>query len=207
MSYRIEPLQIDDLAASAIIAEAFAEDPLMRWVFDAESPGYEERLGGYARVGHAWHIGQGMPAVCARSSNEMLGVLYAMQPTVQISEASLASFAELLRAASGDASTNRFFAYHETMDQAAPDLAVHVLALIGVVPSMQRRGVGSALVRWCQAESAADSASVGVGLDTAGEANLAFYESLGFRTVVTERIGPVEEAFMVWDKPVGGGET
>jgi ribosomal protein S18 acetylase RimI-like enzyme len=80
--------------------------------------------------------------------------------------------------------TSRFFAYGRAVEAMRAETvpgAHWYLAGIGVEPSAQRRGIGSALLR--PGLDAADAAGLPAGLLTNSERNLSFYERHGFRVI------------------------
>jgi ribosomal protein S18 acetylase RimI-like enzyme len=82
------------------------------------------------------------------------------------------------------AATGSFLAYGRAVEQLRADVAggAHwYLAGIGVDPAVQRRGIGSALLR--PGIEAAAASGLPTVLLTNNEANLAFYESQGFVVV------------------------
>jgi ribosomal protein S18 acetylase RimI-like enzyme len=82
------------------------------------------------------------------------------------------------------AATGSFLAYGRAVEQMRADVAAGAhwyLAGIGVEPAVQRRGIGSALLR--PGIEAAAASGLPTVLLTNNEANLAFYESQGFVVV------------------------
>jgi ribosomal protein S18 acetylase RimI-like enzyme len=69
----------------------------------------------------------------------------------------------------------------EAVDAAFPTDPVLYLQVLGVAPALQRRGVGAALL--AAGLRAADSDGVDAYLETAGEANVAYYRGHGFELV------------------------
>jgi ribosomal protein S18 acetylase RimI-like enzyme len=67
------------------------------------------------------------------------------------------------------------------IDMRFPGDPVRYLQVLGVDPAVQRRGVGSALLR--EGLAAADTAGDDVYLETGRQANVAYYERHGFALV------------------------
>ena len=88
--------------------------------------------------------------------------------------------------------------------RAAPSPHWH-LCLIGVEPDRRRQGVGHALLR--PALERADGERLACYLETASEANIPFYERLGFRVEIRGRIPPDGPPLYAMVRPGRIGKT
>lgn len=187
---RLAPLDVTDAErAAAALTPAFLGDPTMRWCFAGDAAGYQERLGGYLRVGHRWHRGLGHPVQGAFAGNALVGACYLANPAVDAAPDDVRALEAALVDACGDAAAGRFAAYNRAVEEAAPQGRHHTLAIVGVQPDRQGCGAGRALVRWACELSDADPVSEGIVLDTGNEANLRFYAGFGFRPLARVPVG------------------
>jgi ribosomal protein S18 acetylase RimI-like enzyme len=176
---QIERLEADRLdEASHVLARAFHDDPAWRWVIPDE--GRRRRL-------LPWLFRVGFEITVAdvwTTPGAVLGAARWLPPgraPMRVAPALRAFVSTPLRLGSA---TGRFFAYGRAVEtlraQVAPGPHWY-LAGIGVDPSVQRRGLGSALLRPGLEGAAADG--VRAVLLTNSERNLTFYERNGFRIV------------------------
>lgn len=169
--------------AIELLAEALRDDPNLRWCFLGDQPGYEDRLHGYLRAGHAWHTATGQPVQAAFDGDALVGVAYVSDADAAPGVGELSLLGERLERACGEEAAARFAHYGRAVEAVSPEEPHHVLALIAVRRDWRGLGVGSRLVRWLCARCDADPVSRGVLLDTATERNVAFYRRHGFEVV------------------------
>ncbi len=207
-SSQIAPITNSDCEAAVdVLFRSFHGDPTLRWSFEADREGYDDRLRAYLRLGDEWHRGLGHPAVAALSqSGEMLGVAYLMSPDIETTERDLDRLIEDLRRVVGDGCAGRFQKQNAVVDDASPDSESHLLALVGVIPEAQGQGVGSKLVSWTLRESVDHPESEGVLLATGTERNLVFYRRLGFEVVAEVDVDDLHEWILFAEarEPSGG---
>jgi ribosomal protein S18 acetylase RimI-like enzyme len=172
-------LRTDQLAeASVILARAFQDDPAWSWVLP--NPRRREallpwlfRIGFEITEADVWTTGRGVVG-CARW-------LPPGPPHVHVGPMLRAFVATPLRVREA---TTRFLAYGRAVEATRAETVPGphwYLAGIGVEPSVQRRGVGSALLK--PGLQAADRARLPAALLTNSARNLPFYERHGFRVI------------------------
>lgn len=181
-------LRDDQLAeASAMLARAFHADPAWVWLIP------DERRRASVLP---WLFGIGFEIAAAdvwTTAGPILGCarwLPPGRPPVRVGPALRAFIATPLRLREA---TSRFFAYGRALEKMRIDVAngPHwYLAGLGVEPSQQRKGIGSALL--APGIEGAGRDGLPCVLLTNDEQNLSFYERHGFRTVLEG------------DRPTGG---
>ena len=72
-----------------------------------------------------------------------------------------------------------------------PKVPYYYLVFIGVAPEAQGRGLGRAIIEEIHARVDADKTSIGIGLDTENEANVAYYEKFGYKLIDQRNIDGV----------------
>ena len=65
----------------------------------------------------------------------------------------------------------------------------YYLVFIGVSPLAQGKGIGRQMLNYIHAIVDADQESIGIGLDTENEANVAYYKQFGYELVSQTKIG------------------
>jgi len=175
---------------------AFAGDPTLGWCFGARQDGYDSRLRAYLEAGHDFHVALGQPVEGAFAGGDLVGVVYAMTPEAEVSDADLAALRARLEDGCGSESARRFFQYHEVMEAIAPGSPCHVLAVVGVRDGFRGRGVGTRLVQWVGELCDGHASSLGVRLDTGTDRNVAFYQRLGYRVIGQESFNDLVERVM-----------
>jgi GNAT superfamily N-acetyltransferase len=88
---------------------------------------------------------------------------------------------EELKIQIGTESARRLEAYGRLSDEHRPDDPHHFLAVLGVDPHYQGRGLGRRLLEGIQRMAAAHPSSIGVALDTENPDNLPFYQRFGYK--------------------------
>ena len=177
----IRPLRADEVeTASALAARAFHDDPL----FVALHPDPSTRNREFA-IEHAAYIRRiyrpvGTPEV-AEMDGALAGLALWLPPAAHRSLRwrELACLPALVRAF-GLRRLPHALREYSAFDAAFPASGrFHYLGLLAVEPSMQGRGVGSALLRVGLAR--VDAEATEAYLETGTEANVAFYERHGFK--------------------------
>jgi ribosomal protein S18 acetylase RimI-like enzyme len=173
-------------AASGLLADAFAADPLFLDLFgdlrtDAVARRRALRLTSWV-LGANRLLGGRRRAVA--DGERLVGVAVIEPPqgaARRVAGAALAAARFLpvaLSLASG--ATSRINRYGREARALAPGSPHHYLTMVGVRPGAQGTGLGSALLDDVVRLAEDDARSAGVGLDTENEANLGFYARHGF---------------------------
>jgi ribosomal protein S18 acetylase RimI-like enzyme len=83
---------------------------------------------------------------------------------------------------------NRYMRFTTSVRPKAPH---YYLVFIGIAPEAQGRGLGRAIIEEIHTHVDADTKSVGIGLDTENEANVAYYETFGYNLIEQRTIDDV----------------
>ncbi|SRR6266542_3406064 len=173
---RLSPERL--VEASAVLARAFQDDPAWSWVL----PNARRRA-----VLLPWLFQMGFEVTEAQiwtTEDVVLGIarwLPPGRPTVHVGPMLRALVATPMRVREA---TSRFFAYGravEAMREEAVPEPHWYLAGIGVEPTRQREGIGSALIT--PGLEAAAAAGLPAALLTNSDRNLSFYRRHGFEVV------------------------
>ncbi len=177
--------------AAAVLALAFARDPLMRYVFADGAAGYRRALHALFRFSCAVRFDLDWPLLGVVQDARLIGVAGVTEPEDRPWPASLAATYEQYKALVGPRAAARFERYAELAEAHRPSRPHYSLGVIGVRPDARGRGYGRALLAALHALSEAHPTSTGVYLDTEHPANLSFYEHHGYRVIGREALGDV----------------
>lgn len=170
---------------SGALADAFADDPVQRWLF-AGAADHRASLGRffrffvdeYFRLGHVY-----VPRAAPASG----GALWAPPDRDALhDEARIAELIELVRTEIGEDPTLRLMELARAAEY-RPSTPHFYLGILGIAPSGQGGGLGGVLVEhvlpYC------DDAGIPAHLESSNPRNLGFYERLGFEVVDEYRCG------------------
>ena len=178
--FKIRPAESGDVGASvAALGEAFAQDPLMLYLFHENPNGVRAGTMGFFSILLRARITLDMPAYVLQQGDNVLGAAMGY-------DTSRPSWPEPLNAewrqfkADVPGFAVRLAAYAEICEAHEPSEDHHYLGVIGIHPSLQGKGAGKALLDAFCAPSRTDAKSHGVYLETASPRSLQFYYSNGF---------------------------
>lgn len=178
--FTIKPATSADApSAIAALAEAFARDPLMLFLFQQHPAGIRAGIETFFAILLRARIALDMPADVLDQDGEILGAIMGYDNSRPTWPAPLTEDWERFEA-SVPGFTARLAAYEDICNAHQPDEPHHYLGVIGIHPSLQGKGAGKALLEHFCDRSKADPKSRGVYLDTANPASLEFYYKNGF---------------------------
>lgn len=166
-------------AAIAALGEAFAQDPLMLYLFHESPAGPRAGAMGFFSILLRARLALDMPAYVLEDGDEVLGAAMGYDTSRPTWPEALA---EEMRRFETDVPGfgARVATYGKLGDAHEPDEPHYYLGVIGVHPSLQGRGAGKALLDAFCAPSQTDPKSRGVYLDTTNANSLQFYYRNGF---------------------------
>jgi ribosomal protein S18 acetylase RimI-like enzyme len=184
-----------DAEAAAVLGRAFVDDPLIKAIL----PPIEDAGERARRMGQLFAVAL---ASQRHDSQPLMGVLHegrvgaaaiieqVKQPPSLASMVlhELALLPALVRAG-GFGGVRRAVAVLDVLSRNRPPAPHLYLNVLGVEPALQRRHFGVALLDWLRDQAAIRPDLLGVYLETATEANVAYYSHVGYR--VTGEIHPL----------------
>ncbi|KQV38191.1 MULTISPECIES: GNAT family N-acetyltransferase [unclassified Rhizobium] len=178
--FQVRRAMYGDLSeAVASLGEAFADDPLMLYLFCENPNGIRAGAMEFFSILLRVRIALGMPAYVLQQADRVAGVVMGYDTSRPVWPAALASeWRKLEVDVPGFAA--RLAAYERICDAYQPGEDHYYLGVIGVHPSIQGKGAGKAMLDIFSARSQADSKSHGVYLETSNPSSLQFYYRNGF---------------------------
>lgn len=161
------------------IVAAFADDPVVRWSFP-EVHAYRELFPSFARA----FAGRALSEGSAYCTEDFAGAALWLPPGTGPDEEAMAA---IVMDTMSETQQSQIFTLMEQMGQYHPHEPHWYLPLIGVQPSKQGNGYGSALLRASLARSDADGAPA--YLEATSERNVPLYERHGFVRLGTIQAG------------------
>lgn len=171
-SFRIKSTsQSDADRAVATVVAAFASDPAVRWMYPAANQ-YLDHFPDFVRAfgGEAFECGT------ADCLDNFRGVALWLPPNVQPDDAAVV---EVLQRSVEEERLPEMFSLFELMGEFHPHQPHWYLPLIGVDPSVQERGSGSALLQ--HALKRCDRDGLPAYLEATSPRNASLYERFGFK--------------------------
>lgn len=178
--FAIRDARPDDVeAAVAALAEAFAPDPLMAYLYGDDPRGVSACVATFFSILLRARLALGMPAFVLEQDGEVQGAAMGYDVTRPTWPAAITAEWERFEASAPDL-VARFAAYDGICEAHQPAQAHYYLGVIGMRPALQGQGAGKALLDAFCDLSRDDDRSHGVYLDTTNPDSLAFYDRNGF---------------------------
>ncbi len=184
-----------DAEAAALLGRAFVDDPLIKVILPpvADAAERARRMGELFAVALAGQRSGGQPVVGVMHEGRVGAAAIIEQVTRPASMASMVlhgiRLVPGLVTVAGARGVRRALLALDVLSRNRPAQPHLYLNVLGVEPALQRRHFGIALLDWLRDQTALRSDLGGVYLETATEANVAYYSHVGYR--VTGEIYPL----------------
>ena len=179
--------------ARSLLYQAYRHDPTFAYLFEAERPGYDQRVRATVRELVQQHFAEDLPAIGLLIDDRLIGMALIAPPQRRMDITESWAWRMRMLLTTGFRCTKRYLEYHDAVIACLPPGPYHVLPLIGVHPQYQGKRLGEqlleALHNWC----AEDASSQGVVLDTGNAHYLDFYKRQGYEEIGEVAIGPIIE--------------
>jgi ribosomal protein S18 acetylase RimI-like enzyme len=174
---------------AVVLGRAFVDDPLIKAIMPplADADERARRFGALFGVVLRGHRGDGQPVFGVMHQGRV-GAAAVVEQVAQAASAAavllhgLPLLPSLLRAA-GWNGMMRGMAALDTLARNRPSEPHLYLNILGVEPALQRRHFGVAILDFLRNQAAARGDLAGVYLETATEANVAYYSHVGYRVI------------------------
>ncbi len=179
--------------ARSLLYHAYRHDPTFAYLFEAERPGYDQRVRATVRELVQQHFSEDLPGLGLMIDDRLIGMALIAPPQRRMDITESWAWRMRMLLTTGFRCTKRYLEYHDAVLACLPPGPYHVLPLLGVHPEFQGQHYGEqlleALHNWC----AEDASSQGVVLDTGNEHYLNFYQRQGYEEIGVVAVGPVVE--------------
>jgi GNAT superfamily N-acetyltransferase len=179
--------------ARSLLYHAYRHDPTFAYLFEAERPGYDQRVRATVRELVQKHFAEDLPAIGLLIDDRLIGMALIAPPQRRMDITESWGWRMRMLLTTGFRCTKRYLEYHDAVIACLPPGPYHVLPLLGIHPEYQGKHFGEqlleALHNWC----AEDASSQGVVLDTGNGHYLEFYKRQGYEELGEVAIGPIIE--------------
>lgn len=177
--------------AIAVLTTAFSSDPIGRWVF----PDAQQYLADFPPIPRTF-AGAAFENKTAHCADEFSGIALWLPPGVSPAEEAMGA---LLDASIADDRKAEVFGFFEQMGPFHPAEPLWYLAFVGVDPTQQGHGYGSALLR--HALATADQQRSLAYLEASSPRSKALYERHGFEEIGVIQAGSSPPMWPMLRKP------
>ena len=184
-------------AAADVLALAFENDPLMRYVFSGSAT-YSVHVREAFRFVCEARLELGWPLIGTTSDSGLTGVACLSPPEERVWPASLVKKYDRLQSSLGYESFNRLGRFSRLSRKHAPAQGHYYLAAIGVHPEFQGRGLSRVLLDGVKEMSESHAASTGVYLETALQENVTLYEHFGYQVIAKDKLDAAVELWYMF---------
>ena len=182
-----------DRETRSLLYHAYRHEPTFAYLFEADRPGYQQRVRATVRELVNQHFLQQQPALGLLLDDRLIAVALIAPPQRRLDVTESWAWRARMLLTAGFRSTRRYLDYHAAVLACLPTGAVHLLPLLGVHPQFQGQQYGEQLLQavheWC----AEDETSQGLVIDTGNPRYLNFYQRQGYEEIGQIAVGPVVE--------------
>jgi GNAT superfamily N-acetyltransferase len=179
--------------ATDVLADAFYNYPVMRYVIGPVGGLYETRLRTLVEFFvTARFLRDDFVLAAEDDAGRSLAVATVTRPVERPASPEMSELRKGVWSELGADAYARYVALGEAWKEFDRDEPVYHLNMIGVWPGAAGTGLGRLLMGEVHARSKADAASVGVTLTTEDPSNVPLYEHFGYQVVGRVQVGPVQ---------------
>lgn len=190
--------------AISILVNAYQDEPTYQYLFNHRKPGYQQRVRATIRELVDLYFELNQEAIGILVDDTLIAVAFIGEPELRLNLSDQISWRLRMVLTAGFASTRRYIDYHERIKALLPQPQAHQLPLMGVNPTYQNKGYGRMLLKTVETLCADNPRGTGLVLDTGNNHYLPFYESEGFRSIGTVRLGDFEDHILFCEiRPTG----
>ncbi|KZX77506.1 GNAT family acetyltransferase [Oleiphilus sp. HI0009] len=182
--------------ARTILFRAYKHEPTFKYLFQAERPGYDQRVRATIRELCHLHFSLDQEVIGLTLDSRLIAVALVGSPVVRLDLSRQFAWRMRMLLTAGSESTWRYIEYHKQIHKVLPHGEHHELPLIGVDAQHRSLGYGKQLMAAVEEVCRENPASSGIALDTGNMRYISFYEKLGYRIVGSVAVGDVTESVL-----------
>ena len=133
--------------ARSLLYQAYRHEPTFSYLFEAERPGYEQRVRATVRELVKQHFFQELPAIGLLVNDRLIGIALIAPPQRRLGVTESWAWRLRMVLSTGFRCTRRYLEYHDAVAACVPNDSVHVLPLLGVHPQFQGKHFGEQLLQ------------------------------------------------------------
>ena len=179
--------------ARSLLYQAYRHDPTFAYLFEAERPGYDQRVRATVRELVQQHFAEDLPAIGLLIDDRLIGMALIAPPQRRMDITESWAWRMRMLLTTGFRCTNRYLEYHDAVLACLPPGPYHVLPLLGIHPQYQGKRLGEQLLEPLHNWWAEHASSQGVVLDTGNAHYLEFYKRQGYEEIGEVAVGPIRE--------------
>lgn len=187
MLQRLGPADREEIVD--VLAGAFADYPVMRYVLSATEVDYGDALRTLVGLFVDLRLDRGSPVLGVRSGGDLVAAALIDEPDPKPVPSSPLDPEGDVWAVLGAEANRRMTAFEEESAYLEPDLPHYFVGMIGVRAAQRGKGLARRLLGEVERMSVRDPRSRAVSLSTEQESNLGFYERLGYRVTGEAQLG------------------
>ncbi len=173
----------DKADAVEVLAAAFRDYPVMRFVLKDAGPAYDDRLRALIGFFCDLRFTRDFPVLGLRDGGELVAVAGINEPEPGPWPPALRAAWAATGEAIGAAALDRLERFEEASAGLEPSAPHYYLGIIGVRPSLQGRGFARRLIDELVGLSQSHPRSTGIALTTEQQGNVPIYRRFGFEVV------------------------
>lgn len=184
LDFEVKYLSASDLkVAASILYNAYFDDPLFCHIFRQDEEGYEVRLRGAIReeLNTYWEAQQPMMGVF--KSGSLVAVTCLINPEPKFGHSRYWHWHLKMLLTAGFLGTQQFLEKEKMVRDHLPAQRCHMIAFIGVQPSLQAQGIGRVLLGAINEVVDGVEDSEGIGVFVTLKKCLSFFDNGGFEFI------------------------
>ena len=189
----------DKEEAVSVLASAFHEYPVMRFVLKSEGEKYESDLRALMGFFCESRLTRNNPLLGIKVNGRIVAVSGINEPEFKPRSPELNKVYSNLRSTIGEDAITRLESYEKKSHPNTLDVSYYFLGIIGVKPAHQGKGYAKRIIEEVQRMSEAHSSSKGVCLCTESPQNVPLYEHLGYKIISEAEVGDIHTWAMYRD--------
>jgi GNAT superfamily N-acetyltransferase len=174
-----------------VLAAAFHDYPVFRYILGHDNPAYEDKLRMLVNFFCEVRLQMGGPPLVLRDGKKPLAAALVDPPVSGPFTAELREMLDNLIDIVGSQAMSRLEAYEDMCERMQPEQPHYYLGMIGVLPDLRGKGYARMLIEHLHQKVDHDPQAGGICLNTENPNNVPMYRHLGYVVIGEEDLGPL----------------